>query len=134
MANSNIQRATSGFITFALSILGIIIFTFWSILPEHVLQSVGFSYYPNRYWSVAAPSLFTVLLSYFLFYHFCAYMRNTKPLDDMFLLTDSQSKEATPEKNLFSSSTSVRPLADIPVTMTSVVLHQPWPVDAAEQH
>lgn len=134
MPGSNIHRATAGFITSALSVAGLVIFVFWSILPEHVLHYVGFGYYPNRYWSVAAPSIFLVLFSYFLFFHFCSYMRNVKPLDDMFQVTDLQSKQAARDTNPLGNngSTTVRPLCDISVAMSSLVLHQPWPAMDAE--
>lgn len=132
-AGSNIQRATAGFMIFALSLIGMGIYIFWSILPDHTLQAVGFSYYPNRYWSVAAPAIFGVCLAYFLLYNFVSYMRNTKPLDDLFNLTDGQSKESAPDLNpLGHTSSGVRPLTDLPASVTSLVLHLSWPTDVAE--
>ena len=132
-AGSNIQRATAGFITFALSLIGLAIYIIWSILPDSMLQSIGFSYYPNRYWAVAGPAIFGMGLAYFLFFNFVSYMRNTKPLDDLFTLTDEASKESAPDLNpLGHPSSSVRPLTDLPASMSSLVLHQAWPTDVAE--
>ena len=134
-AGSNISRATAGFMTFTLSLIGLAIYIFWSLLPDWALQKVGFSYYPNRYWAVAAPSVFGVILAYFLFFNFVSYMRNTKPLEDLYNLTDEQSKEAAVDTNPLGhtvANSSVRPLTDLPVSMTSLVLHQAWPSDVAE--
>jgi hypothetical protein len=140
-AGSNIQLATGGFITFALSTLGMAIFVVWSLVPDSGLRAIGFTYYPNRYWAVAAPSIFTVLLGYFLLSNFIAYMRNTKALDDALTLTDSTScvtrrgdgnagggvgHGSAAASPLDDANASVRPLADLPASVSSLVLHQPW--------
>ena len=40
-------------------------FLLWAYVPEHVLQELGVTYYPNKYWAVALPSHALVTLAAF---------------------------------------------------------------------
>lgn len=51
-----------GFVGWITTFLAWICYLLWAYLPESVLHQVGVSYYPNKYWAVAAPALLVTML------------------------------------------------------------------------
>jgi phosphatidylinositol glycan class P protein len=51
--------------SFVAWIASTIVFTtyiLWAVLPEHVLHSYGISYYPDKNWAIAFPSVFVMAI------------------------------------------------------------------------
>lgn len=91
------------------------------------MRSIGLSYYPDRYWAIAAPALFIVLFYYYWTTYTLMYFRNTKPLNDLFVLTDGDAKGSTTNLGSLSDvNSSVPPISDLPVHVTSRVMYEAW--------
>jgi phosphatidylinositol glycan class P protein len=120
----SIRTATSGFVAWALTLIGLICYAVWSGPGFHAF---GLTYYPDRYWAIAAPALFVALFWYYLTTYTLMYFRNTKRLDDLHALTDVDAKGTTATLGSLSDvSSSVPPISDIPVDMSSKILHEVW--------
>ncbi|GFO30651.1 phosphatidylinositol n-acetylglucosaminyltransferase subunit p [Plakobranchus ocellatus] len=84
------QRAIYGFALYIASSGLFGLFVVWAYIPDSWLHWMGLTYWPQKYWAVALPTYFCVviLLSY------VAYMGliflQTSPLCDMSTITDSQ--------------------------------------------
>jgi phosphatidylinositol glycan class P protein len=134
METKDHQKAINGFIVWVLTWVGLFMFVVWSALDEDLLHEVQFTYYPDKYWAIALPAIFVMLFAYFLTTYFLMSIRNTKSLNDAYCVTDDDAKpqgkaglgtlssEASSSKN----NCSVPSIADIPVDVTSRLLHQPW--------
>ncbi|KAI5797143.1 PIG-P-like protein [Pyronema domesticum] len=53
-----------GFTLYVISSVSFLLYIFWSFAPAAVLEAVGVSYYPSRWWSLALPSYLVVLVCY----------------------------------------------------------------------
>ena len=121
---SNIRTATSGFVLWALTWGALVMYFVWA---GPGFQWLGISYYPDRYWAVAGPAVFVVLFWYYWSTYTILYMRNTKRLDSLHALTDEMSKGGTSALgSLSDTSSSVPPMCDIPVDVSSKALHEVW--------
>ena len=121
------HKAVNGFIAYLLTWASFLIFIVWSGVAEETLHSVQFTYYPDKYWAVAVPAFFTMLAYYYISTYLLMYLRNTKPLTDMFYLTDNQAKGAKPTLGTLAEvEASVPPITDIPVVVTSKVFFEAW--------
>lgn len=53
-----------GFMLYVISLAAFLLYIFWSFAPARVLEAVGLSYYPSRWWSLALPSYLVVVVCY----------------------------------------------------------------------
>lgn len=123
------MTATRGFVAWVLLWFLFSIFVLWTLLSDENLRWLGVTYYPARYWAVAAPGLFAMGLYYYLTTNFLTYVQNTKPFSDIHCLTDEHAKgEQATLGTLLSSDglDSIPPISDVPASVTSKVLYQPW--------
>ncbi len=123
------QKAAYGFIVWIMTIIGMTIFIFWSSLPEWALHSIQFTYYPDRYWAVGAPAVLIATYYYFSSTYILMYLRNTKRLTDLHGVTDRDAKSGARHASLgplAEVKSSVPPIADIPVSVTSRLFYLPW--------
>jgi hypothetical protein len=49
------ERAIYGFVLYLLSIILVVLYLFWALLPEHLLHSFGLTYWPDKHWVISAP-------------------------------------------------------------------------------
>jgi hypothetical protein len=121
---SDIRKATSGFVAWVLTWAALLVYLVWC---GPGLLRFGVSYYPDRHWAVGAPAVFIALFWYYWSTYTLMYMRNTKRLDDLHALTDDAAKGGTAALgSLSDTSSSVPPMCDIPVDISSKVLHEAW--------
>lgn len=84
-----------GFVGWITSFLAWICYLLWAYLPEHVLHDVGVSYYPNKYWAIAAPAtLVAAVCTYSTVYGAIGLAANP-PLSSRDTLADGYSKRLT---------------------------------------
>ncbi|KAG4304244.1 hypothetical protein PORY_002425 [Pneumocystis oryctolagi] len=96
------------------------VYIIWSYFPVSVLDALGITYYPERWWSLTLPSYFIVTIIYI---YFALIGYNTKVLTPKFnqieCITDSYAK--------ISSITNVKPTSDavidLPVGEVSFLLY-----------
>jgi phosphatidylinositol glycan class P protein len=123
-AQASIRVATSGFVVWALTWCGLLIFLVWS---GPGMRGIGLSYYPDRYWAVAAPALFVIAFYYYWTTYVLMYFRNTKPLSDLNTLTDMDAKGSTTNLGSLSDvNSSIPPISDLPINVTSRAMYEAW--------
>ncbi len=69
-----------GFIFWLFTIVFMILYLFWSILPSHMLHSIGFTYYPNKYWALVIPCNVCIVWASYVLGNYFLYHWNVRPL------------------------------------------------------
>eukprot|EP00760_Papus_ankaliazontas_P039579 PhM_4_TR9655/c0_g1_i1/m.53294/K03861/PIGP, GPI19, DSCR5; phosphatidylinositol glycan, class P len=75
--------AIYGFIMWVSTFLLFNVFIAWALVPDVYLHAVGITYYPDKYWAVAAPAIFVVSFLFYWSFYLTMYLKNTLPLDDV---------------------------------------------------
>ncbi|GAC92983.1 hypothetical protein PHSY_000543 [Pseudozyma hubeiensis SY62] len=128
------ERSSGEYYGFALFIFATLLWVgwiAWALTPDHVLQSVGIGWYPNREWAFLLPawSLFAVLAVYAGFIGLNA--RNTPELGEVVNVTDTAQNvlpiSMEDEMHLFDDQDrlekSLHDIYDLPPTYVSRQMH-----------
>jgi len=77
-----------------------VLYILWSYLPSPILHSLGFHYYPDRWWSLAMPS-FLVMLIIYMYVALLSYNVEylTLPLESIECVVDDAANIAIIDKN-----------------------------------
>lgn len=126
--NKGPQVAINGFIAWLVSLLISSLYVLWAILPDEVLHRMHITYYPDKYWAVAAPAILVMFFFYYFTSYICVALAVTYPLDDGRCVTDVDCRfeGQVNVRGLSESTSGVQPWMDIPVSVASQVLFQPW--------
>lgn len=125
---ANPQTAMNGFIAMILVGVAFVLYMIWLLVPQEMLHRLHLSYYPNKYWAFAIPAMLTMLGAFYFYISCCLVLFTTHPLEDARCVTDVDTRKDT-ELNcgaLTQTTGSVAPWADIPVSVASTLLFQPW--------
>ncbi|KAF9281584.1 hypothetical protein BGZ68_006549 [Mortierella alpina] len=114
-----------GFVLYLVSGITYAMYLGWAYLPKEVLDSMGITYYPSKYWSLALPIWLFVLVIYLYVAFFAINLYNTAPFDSFHTITD---EHANPFETMNSASSLtddyVPDLMDIPIGMVNACLYQ----------
>lgn len=83
-------RAVYGFVMYLSFEIFFIIYLIWAIVPDEYFELVGITFLPQRYWAVAVPIYFLIVLTIFAFVIYPAmgwYM--TPDVDDLRTIRDN---------------------------------------------
>ncbi|KAG0252283.1 hypothetical protein BGZ95_006675 [Linnemannia exigua] len=114
-----------GFVLYLVSGITYAMYLGWAYLPKEILDSMGITYYPSKYWSLALPIWLFVLVIYLYVAFFAINLYNTEPFDSFQTITD---EHANPLLTMNSASSLtddyVPDLMDIPIGMVNACLYQ----------
>lgn len=85
-----------GFVGWIVAYAALTGYILWAYLPESVLHSIGVTYYPDRYWAVAAPSMLLMLVMFYTTIYGLIGMANNPHVDSFDCLVDGYSKHHVP--------------------------------------
>ncbi|XP_078481029.1 phosphatidylinositol N-acetylglucosaminyltransferase subunit P-like [Ciona intestinalis] len=77
------ERALQGFVLYLASFLVLSLYLSWAILPDHILNEIGFTYYPQRYWAITIPVFITFSLTLFFTINFILNLINSFELQEV---------------------------------------------------
>ncbi|XP_018570276.1 phosphatidylinositol N-acetylglucosaminyltransferase subunit P [Anoplophora glabripennis] len=82
-------RAVYGFVMYLSFEIFFIIYVIWAIVPEEYLELIGITFLPQRYWAVAVPIYFLIVLTIFAFVIYPALGWSMTPdVDDLRTIKD----------------------------------------------
>lgn len=85
-----------GFVGWIVAYAALTGYILWAYLPESVLHSIGVTYYPDRYWAMAAPSMLLMLVMFYTTIYGLIGMANNPHVDSFDSLVDGYSKHHVP--------------------------------------
>ncbi|KAK9705900.1 hypothetical protein RND81_07G090900 [Saponaria officinalis] len=105
-----------GFVGSITTVVATVIFFIWAYFPEKWLHSVGIFYYPSRYWAIALPSYFMVIIVLTLAFYIGLNFIATRPPTSLNVIFDEHSRDP----QTFTSVTGeddrpIEPISDIGV-------------------
>lgn len=107
------SRANYGFALYLASYSAFGLYLFWTLLPDSFLEFIGFTFLPQKYWSVAVPIHACVTLALVTFVFYPALNLTLIPeSNNMNIITDSEAKYA--KVNVHPDG--IPPIGDIPLT------------------
>ncbi|RNF22480.1 phosphatidylinositol glycan, class P [Trypanosoma conorhini] len=121
------HAASNGFIAWLIVLMVFVMYFLWAFLPGYLLDWTLLTYYPDKYWAVALPAMLVMSVVYYFSTSFLLVLYRTNPLTDGFSVADADAKEDYHSlESLSDAKETVPPLTEIPVSVTSRLLFQPW--------
>lgn len=102
-------------------------FILWAYLPERVLQELGITYYPSKYWAVAVPCHVLVSIVAVYVFYWLYNLMHLPPLESFDNLTDPYSKAPHELPARGQNEGGIPPLHDLPITTVNAVLFRQPP-------
>lgn len=114
------SRANYGFALYLASNSALGLYLIWTLLPDAVLEYIGFTFLPQKYWSVAVPihACTTLALVAFIFYPALNLTLVSKS-NDMSIMTDSYARYNRAETH----PDGIPPISDIPLNEVCQALY-----------
>ncbi|XP_054272228.1 phosphatidylinositol N-acetylglucosaminyltransferase subunit P [Macrosteles quadrilineatus] len=107
------SRANYGFALYLGSYTAFGMYLIWAVVPDDALNSVGLTYWPQKYWAIAVPVHLLVTLALFAF---CIYpainLTLTPPMNDNRIITD---EFAVKQDSVKFRDKGIPPVCDLPL-------------------
>ncbi|XP_077101625.1 phosphatidylinositol N-acetylglucosaminyltransferase subunit P isoform X2 [Siphateles boraxobius] len=117
------ERAIYGFVLFLGSHCGFLLYVVWASVPDDWLHSAGLTYWPQKYWALAAPIYMLVTLTTCLVLLFGVNMMNTAPLSSVDNITDRYAKSQRTDEDQGGVIPTFPRLRDIPISEINRVFY-----------
>jgi phosphatidylinositol glycan class P protein len=96
------------------------IYILWAFVPDHILKSVGITYYPSKYWAVAIPCYFCMFVLTVQFIYQGLNMLFAKPPTSYCTLEDKHTRKLPAD---FKETAGIPEISDIPINVVNRVLY-----------
>ncbi|KAJ1925036.1 hypothetical protein IWQ60_004817 [Tieghemiomyces parasiticus] len=113
-----------GFFIYIMSYLGFALFVVWAYVPDVILHSIGIQYYPSRYWALAIPAWFVMLIVFIYMVFYSLNLLHTPPLYSYTTITDKYAIERTDEAEDYQDPDSIPEIYDIPISEVNRYVYQ----------
>ncbi|KAJ3044392.1 hypothetical protein HDV00_002284 [Rhizophlyctis rosea] len=123
--NAAIAREYYGFVIYLSTIVGLILYLLWALLPDAILHSVGITYYPSRHWALVIPIWILGLIPFITLMFLGHNLFITPSLDSLYTITDEFANPMPASDFHKLSKDSVPDLQDIPIGVVSEYLYLP---------
>lgn len=108
------ERAIFGFFLLISSIILFSLYVLVAFLPNTVLAQIGWTYLPDKYWSLAVPALIIYAVLGYLPIYFSINTTRVNDLDSIYNIQDEQSLRKPNRSDKVQDS--IDPAYDIPIT------------------
>jgi phosphatidylinositol N-acetylglucosaminyltransferase subunit P len=110
-----------GFVSWMASCAAFLLWFFWAFLPDSFLRgSLGFTYYPSKWWALAIPSYFLFSAWILVFAYQASFFIMAPALNDRILIEDEFSKKQKTESVKYEISNAV----DLPLTKVNLIMFE----------
>ena len=102
-----------------------VVWIVWAYTPDWVLESLGVTYYPDRYWAIALPMFGLSLVCYLIVVYNAWNLCNTHPFHSYYTIQDSAdmaTRVKDKDMHAFQATDSIPPAEDIPITKINRLL------------
>jgi len=114
------ERAVYGFVLYLSSWVCLTLYLVWAYIPYRCLHAIGLTYWPQKYWAIAAPTYLCVALVFGVVFYVAINFTITPSLDSRYTVTDEYSKNVQ-TNNLPDGA--IPPIGDIPITEVNRLLY-----------
>ncbi|KAJ1773973.1 hypothetical protein IW140_000508 [Coemansia sp. RSA 1813] len=115
-----------GFVVYMVSMAAFVVYLAWAYLPDSALETIGISYYPDRYWALALPAWWLTAVGFILLFNVATNMYNTPSLSSIDNITDLHSNiDDITDVNGFVCDEigGIPPISDLPITLANKCLY-----------
>ncbi|KAG8089311.1 hypothetical protein GUJ93_ZPchr0011g28006 [Zizania palustris] len=104
-----------GFVGSITTTVATAIYLIWAYTPEHCLHSVSITYYPSRYWALAAPLFVIVVVALSMVIYMSFNLLATPPPTSFDTIFDKQSRERAMFYPAMVVESPIEPISDISI-------------------
>jgi len=115
------ERAIYGFVMYLFSLILIVVYLVWALVPEETLDSIGLTYWPKKHWALSAPVFMVSAFFSVPVVYTALTLHNTKPLNSITTITDSAAHELKDPGDLPPGA--IPPIADIDLALINERLY-----------
>eukprot|EP00918_Siedleckia_nematoides_P063044 GHVU01137295.1.p1 GENE.GHVU01137295.1~~GHVU01137295.1.p1 ORF type:complete len:131 (-),score=17.36 GHVU01137295.1:296-688(-) len=84
-----------GFVSWILSRISFCLYLLWAVVPDHrIVNTLGFSYFPSKYWAIAFPQFIFVTFLFAVVAYWALSLTNTPALSSYTLVADTRQPTA----------------------------------------
>ncbi|KAJ1720598.1 hypothetical protein LPJ53_004784 [Coemansia erecta] len=117
-----------GFVIYLVSLASFMVYLVWAYVPDHILEAIGITYYPDRYWALALPAWLLTAVGFAYMFNMAANMYNTPMLNSMDNITDPYSnlpKDMDRAGEFYSNEIGgIPPVSDLSISLVNKCLYQ----------
>jgi len=115
------ERAVYGFVLYLSAWVCLALYLIWAYIPDQWLHHVGLTYWPQKYWAVAAPTYLCITLVFGIVFYVAVNLTITAGLGSRDTITDEYAKVVRTDDLPLGA---IAPIGDIPITEVNDILYK----------